>query len=209
MGIDTTIALISLANAKEHLKITTNIEDGLLGDFVNMVSAMVNSYIGRDLLQGNHTEYYDGNGEDTLMLKHSPVISVTKIYNSTVERIFDSTTELDLNLDVYVTKASGIIQIIPAHGRGIGAFFNGKANLKVVYVGGYTLATVPYDIQLAVRIWLGTVYMKYYNRRYEYISANTGQNSTTFVDKDMPLDVKRILDSYKDKLGVPQFAYKE
>lgn len=208
MAIDLTVALISLAQAKEQLKITGANEDAIVGDFVNMVSAMVESYVGRGILSRSYVEYYDGNETDELMLKGSPIKSLTDIWNSTGERTFDDNSKMDKANDIYIETNSGIIRTMGARGQ-FQKFFRGRANIKVAYVSGYDLADVPYDIQLAVRIWLGTVYMKYYNRRYEFISANAGQNSTTFIEKDIPLDVKRILDAFKDKFGNPTFSYRE
>jgi len=208
MAIDTNIALISLADAKEHLKVTGIVEDTVIGNFVNMVSAMCNTYVGRILLNAPHTEYYNGNGDTNLLLKHTPITLLTNIWNAGEDRVFDDNAKMNKATELLVNEQSGIIEIWQGQGR-FNKFLNGKANIKVIYTGGYTLAVMPYDIQLAVRMWLGAIYMKYYNRRYEYISANTVNNSTTFLERDMPADVKMILNNYKDQFGYPQFAYKE
>lgn len=203
MALDTAIALISLADAKTQLEISGSGDDTILNDLINGVSSMCNTYCGRHLLQKTHTEYYNGNGFDEIILLNFPIISVTSLYNADNDRNFNSSTQVDVSANVLVKSKSGILQLW----NNEGIFTKGTANIKVVYSAGYALSSVPYDIQLAVRKWVAQQYKKYQSKRYEVQSETVGENTKTYIDREIPLEVQSVLDHYVIPFGAPDFSY--
>ena len=203
MAIDTTFALISLDDAKTQLKITASSENTILGDIINGVSALVNSYCKRVFLTTSFTEYYDGNGQRELILRNVPIISISTLYNADANRTFDSSTEVDVSADVLIKKQSGIIELW----NNEAAFIKGSANIKITYVAGYALASIPFDIQMAVRLMVAQKYMKYSTREYNHQSQTIGDMTTTYSNEDIPKEAKVILDHYSHMASAPDFAY--
>jgi len=191
--VDTTVALVSLTNAKAYLKIptATTSEDAILINLVNEASVKVSDYIGRNMLTGTKTEYYNGEGVGKLRLKNFPITAVTTLHDDT-EREFGADTLIDAS-DYYLHADEGMIELLD----GV-AFVAGQLNVKVVYVAGYALASIPYAIQDAVKRWVADAYMRYNNRRHGVQSESIGDKTITFSVGDIPADVKFILKKYRD-----------
>ena len=73
-----TVAPVSLADAKEHLRITSTGHDTQLAKFIVAALKAVEDYTGRTWVRTVFTETYDGRGCD-IILRHSPVRSVTSV----------------------------------------------------------------------------------------------------------------------------------
>lgn len=203
MAIDLTVALISLADAKAFLKITAASDDGIIGDLVNECSSWVAGFIGRPLIQATYTEYYDGLGTSELMLRRFPVVSITSI-NRDDGRQFLSGTAIDVGANIMVDLASGIVRLW----NNETAFYRGHGNIKVVYVAGWTLAQVPYAIQLAVRKLVLLMYHEaYVNQRVGVASESQDGRVITYLDEGMLKDVEHMLKPYRPLVGGPTEAF--
>lgn len=193
MAIDTAIALISLADAKAFLKITASSEDGIVGDMVNEISQFVNNHCGHNILETTYTEYYDGDGTNELILGNFPVSTLTSV-NDDVARSFSASTAKSVASDILLEKGAGIIRLW----NNGGIFMCGQGNVKVVYVAGYTLATVPHPIQLAVRKLVAMLYRRSYQTPKDGVQTETQQDrTTTFFDEAIPKDVTMMLQPYR------------
>lgn len=203
MAIDTALALVSLADVKTYLGISGSSEDGLIGDLINAASAAANAFTGRFLLSKTYTEFYNGNGEAELILKNLPIISVTSLYNANNERVFDATTEIDVSEDVLLLKEEGVLRLW----NNESAFIAGVANVKVVYVAGYALASVPQDIQYAIKLWVGKAYQKFDKKVHLLQSQSVGDQTFTFDKREMSAEVEGLLAPYKSFLSAPDFSH--
>lgn len=207
MALDSTIALISLQDAQLYLKISGTSEDNILNFLINEVSAMVNGFCGRHILQKSYTEYYDGDGSTELILKNHPLITLTSLHISDDTRTFNSST-LITNSYVFQNKASGILKL-DQYNAEQNIFLKGNANIKIVYTAGYASTAIPYDIQQAFKIILGYFYQKFKNQNHQIQSINIGANTTTFLVTDLPSSAKAILNRYKARVVCPNFAFSE
>lgn len=209
MSLDTTVALISLEDAKVYALKTTGaavIADAvtnILNDLINEVSRSVNTFVGRHLLSKARTEYYNGSGEAELQLKHYPIISIASLYNDTEARLFNSSTQVSVSTNVLQLVDKGIIRLW----NNESAFNYGRANVKITYTAGYALASVPQDIQMAVRKWVAKEYHKYDKAQHLVQSETIGENTKTYILEAMPKDVRELLLSYRNPLGNPEFAF--
>ncbi len=193
MAIDTAIALIALADAKAFLQITASTQDAILGDMINEVSVRINNYVGHTLLSASYTEYYDGDGTQELILRNFPVTALASV-NDDPQRAFTVNTAKNVSADVMLDGGSGIVRLW-ANG---GVFLRARGNVKVVYTAGYSLATMPYDIQQAARKMVAFLYRSGYAQPKIGVQTETvGDRTTTYFNEEILKDVGGMLKPYR------------
>jgi uncharacterized phiE125 gp8 family phage protein len=193
VAIDLTVALIALADAKAFLQITGSTQDGIIGDLINEVSVWIKNYVGHELLSATYTEYYDGDGTEELILKNFPVTTLTSV-NDDPTRVFGAATAKSVASDVMLDASAGVVRLW----NNGGIFQRARGNLKVVYVAGYSLATMPYDIQLAVRKMVAFLYRSSYAMPKIGVQTETvGDRTTTYFNEEILKDVGGILKPYR------------
>jgi hypothetical protein len=186
-------ALITVAEAKDHLNIPSSETkyDSQIEDLVNIMADMFDCYCKRTLKQADHTEYLDGEGDDTLYVTHYPintsVSSVVMYYD--LDRSYDADTKLE-NDELAIYASIGKIR------WDNGVFAEWPQCIKITYNGGY--ATVPGDLKIATKEAIAF----FYKRKRESIegvsSVSTSQGgSVSYTDDDLPKPVRAILDRYK------------
>jgi uncharacterized phiE125 gp8 family phage protein len=199
MAIDAAIALITLADAKAFLKVTASTDDTIIADLVNEVSSWVANFIGRPLILATYIEYYDGQGTPELILRRFPVVSITNL-NRDDARLWASATDIDVTNNALVDLASGIIRLW--HNET--AFYRGHGNIRVTYTAGWTLAQVPYAIQLAVRKLVSFMYHEsYVNQRVGVASESQDARVITYLNEPILKDVEHMLKPYQSLVGGP------
>ena len=201
MAIDLTVALIALADAKAFLKVTAGTDDGIIGDLVNEVSVWVANFIGRPLLlpASPYVEYYDGDGSNELLLRRFPVVAVTNL-NRDYLRQWTTDTDIDLTDDVMIDLPAGIIRLWNNEVN----FYKGRGNIRVTYTAGWTLAQIPYAIQLAVRKLVSYMYHEaYVNQRVGVASESQDARVITYLNEPILKDVEHMLKPYQIFVGGP------
>ena len=113
------MALITLAEAKAHLNITSSATDAEVQSFVTVACELVQGYADRTWDIGSAVESFDGGG-DTILLRQSPITSITSV-------VVDGTTLAAANYDSDL--ANGIIRTITPTTEGV-------ANVVVTYAVG-------------------------------------------------------------------------
>ena len=73
------MAISSVDNLKLFLGLKTTEEDARLCYLLDLVTAGIKEFVGRDLEQATYTEYYSGDGRAILQLRQRPVTSITSI----------------------------------------------------------------------------------------------------------------------------------
>jgi len=142
------------------------------------------------------TEYYDGDGDNELMLKQYPVSALTNLYDD-VLRAFGAGTAINIASDVVLDSEKGIVRL---WNQAV-AFNVGIANVKVVYTAGY--ATVPETIKEAVLIYVGHLYRRLYqDQRFGVSSETIGDRTTTFAGDVVPAKSKALLMPYRSERAV-------
>lgn len=193
--LDTTNALVSLDDAKDFLKIATEESDAVVTSLINRASAWANTYTQRLLLSRALTEYYDGDGEEELLLRQYPVTALTNIYDDPL-RAFGAGTAIDVAANVILDNEKGIIRLW----NQAAAFNSGKANIKVVYTAGYALASVPESVKEAVLVYIGHAYRReYLDQKFGVSSETIGDRTTTYAASDIPEKAKVLLNPYRSE----------
>jgi uncharacterized phiE125 gp8 family phage protein len=194
MAIDSTIALVTLAETKTFLKITGLTEDTVLENLIDEISQTIQSYLGRKLISTGYTEYYDGDGSDTLILNQFPVTALTSL-NDDPNRAFGSTTAVNVTTDVILDGAAGVLHVW----NGKATFFKGHGNIKAVYTAGYSVTTLPYDLQLATKLSIAQLYkIRYGAQRFGVKSETIADRTVSFDYEAFPAEAKQILDHYRE-----------
>jgi hypothetical protein len=146
--------IITLQEAKDFLNITSSNYDTELPLFVSAASQMWVRRVGPVAGSVSYDEWYSG-GRPTIVLRHTPVQSVTAVtealntslaYTLTAE-VLDGQTggdaygyTIDKDLGLLVRRMNGIAA----------NFAPGINNVRVTYVAGF--ATTPEDIKIAVKV---------------------------------------------------------
>lgn len=183
------MALITLAEVKTLLSITTTTKDDIFNALIASADAAVKKYVDRIIEADDLTEYHDGESADTIALKEYPIISVTSVHDD-IGRTFGASSLIAS--DDYVTDdGQGTLRLI---GRGL--FADGQLNVKVIYRAGYEDADVPEDIKHAAK----KLVAHWFNLRQQsgYSSKTMQDGSSTFdFNHEIPTDVKAILNPYR------------
>jgi hypothetical protein len=86
MALDTGNALVTLAETKSYLGATSSTSnDGRITRLINSVSNRFNLETKRKLKSRSLTEFYDGNGGNTLWTNEFPIVSVSTNIAITVD----------------------------------------------------------------------------------------------------------------------------
>lgn len=147
----TTGDIVSLADAKTFLNITSSSNDAELGAMISSASALWVRRVGPVAGSPSYDEYYDG-GQTTVSVRHFPVLTVTAVveaYSSSFVRTLahnepdaGSPSAYDYSVDLvagtFTRRAMGIA--VP--------FAWGDRNIHITYTAGYS--STPADITHAV-----------------------------------------------------------
>ncbi len=209
-ALDPAVALVSLAEAKEYLKVTNSNDDVILSHLINAVSAWVAGYLKRNLVATSYVEYYSGDGSFEMMLRNYPINSISAI-NIDALRVFASDNAVDVTANVIIKKGQGLIRAFNL----LYGWTSGESNIKISYNAGYTAATdggatgtMPYDIRMAAKRILERSYIRgYTQRKLDYQSESLNSMNVTFNDSDVPKDVKSMLDGWKAVVPATQYEY--
>lgn len=126
--------VLSLAEAKIHLNITTSMYDDELQDVIDAAEAAIAQRVG--FLEPTPVTVRANGGGPTLLLPHLPAIELTTITP------YGSTTQLD-TASLYLDAEAGIVSYPTA----AGSF--AWPSYSVSYIAGRT--EVPADLMLAVK----------------------------------------------------------
>lgn len=184
--------LTTRANVKEALGYDSNTNyDDLLDNLIARASVMIESRLGRSVVQASYTEYVDGDGSEYLNLRQGPVISVTGLAYATHDSSGITTTSVDAG--TYITYGNEADWLMGGFLRSNGGCFNrGRKNYEVKYSAGW--AAVPYDIeQLAIDVvtWL-------FNQR-----KDAGNDSRTVGDGSKSFRTREELIAHIDAMLAP------
>lgn len=176
--------LVTLANVKAWLNITSNNDDIVLLNLITAESAHIKNWLNRDILSQTYTDRRDGNGRTSMPFANEPVTAVSGL---TVNGIV-----------IPASPDNGVMQ--PGYGfddtelwlSGY-SFVRGRRNVVMSYTAGYS--TAPSDIAQAC---VELVAIRYRERdRIGHSSKSLGGETVSFTITDLPKSVELILQQYK------------
>ena len=182
--------LTTIAAVKTLTSVATA-DDVITQTLITKASVYANNYTGRILAQQTFTETYDGDGADILFLNNYPVTSVTTVHQDS-DRAFGSDTLVPAT--DYLTYADNRKLV----GTGT-RWFKDVQTIKVVYVAGYEIGSIPEDLVNAVTMLVDFWGKEYDAHRFGVSSTGTDTNRLTY-EKNIPKEIKEMLNPYVKKV---------
>jgi hypothetical protein len=188
------MALCTVQNVKDFLKITDTDKDTLITSLIPAAQSLIEEYCNRLFEQGAETEYSNG-GVDRICLKRYPLIvaegTPLKVYEDG-SRDYGEDTLVDSD-DYHVDIDNGIILFDYLLEKSYGA-------VKVIYTGGY--ATVPSAVSQACVELVARKLKIGMSGDIGLISKGTpGGINISFSQADLIPEVKIVLDSFRSELS--------
>lgn len=187
---DSTNDLVSKNDAIAYLGVDpTETEDAaIIEELITAVSIWCNTYTGRDLLSREHTEYYDGTGDDELYVRNYPITTLTSVHIDS-DREYNDDDLIDAG-DLVTYDNAGLIVYVD------GDFGTGRQSVQVVYTAGYALADVPHDLKVAALDQIKFMYKRWRNDE-EGLSSISVQNGTVNIEiQDLTKHFQRVIEKY-------------
>lgn len=147
------INLVSLAEVKTYLGVTTVNDDQLLSDLIASVSAFIRHKTHRTFEEASYTESHSG-GNYLLILDHRPIVSVASITDTDDSETVDAANYVLFNDE-------GMVARIDDNGDRT-KWADGWRRFEVTYTAGYSLSpdTIPDDVKMAAKMLIGARYQR-------------------------------------------------
>lgn len=196
--------IITPADAKDFLKITSNDQDSQVTQAIASASQMIVNRIGPVSGSPARDEWHDGGSDRIVLRNEGPVLSVSSVKESFGSIVYtltqvdlDSggsgdayTYTVDLNEGLIVRRAAGVA--IP--------FAAGVRNIHISYVAGYAADSIPEDIKQACRLMVKHLWNPRLGPR-----QSTNQPTASAKPGELPAEVEEALSTYLGG-GVPGIA---
>lgn len=144
---------LSLADAKEHLKVDISDDDDLITAQIVAARKWIEQYCNRSLPQQTLTAYFGTvPPSGILWLPQSPCVSVTSINYVDTDGNTQVWSSSDYDVDTFMAPA----RIMAAYGESWPSTRSQMNAVNVVYVAGQ--ATVDEDIVHALKLMVGSLY---------------------------------------------------
>lgn len=188
MSVDSTVALTTLATARQHLQIPSakTENDSKIERFINAASMWIGTYCDRRFVSQSYTEYFHGRRQNFIMPRQWPVTSITslKVDNS---RDWGNPNSLIASTE-YEIADDGTTIVYDSH------FPNGQKNIQLISTCGYT--TIPYDLEQACLQLIEWWYR--HNERQDIGRTSMGKGDENVgVLAEVPKHILQVLDGYK------------
>jgi hypothetical protein len=188
--------LLALAEVKTFLDIDNTDFDDQISRLIDVVSWFFNNETKRELKNREQTEYYDGDGSQTLYTKNWPITdsaSELSLYiNASVPRSFTSSEKVDSDY-IMVDGDNGRIDIWND------TFTKGRRTVKLVYNAGYS--TIPDDLHRAALETLGSLWKKEQSQVWNMNNISIeGASVSLQMDKIMSAWARHVIHMYERKV---------
>jgi hypothetical protein len=187
------MALITLASLKDYLSITGTGKDDILNQLLIRVDGLIKKYCNSELEKRTRTdEKYDGDGSDSLLVKNTPIISVTSLYDD-VDRVYGASTQIAA-ADFYTHDDEGEVILYDT------TFSRAKQNIKITYDSGYKAGSRELlSIEQAAVEWAGILFKAstHGDGTLGFGNLSAEGQSITVETGGIPTTVKKVLDLFK------------
>lgn len=176
--------LTTLTKVKAYLGISNTDDDTLLEALIDSVSEAVEHYCGRQFAQAERTEYHDGLGASSLVLRCRPISAITQIYDDP-SQMFSESSGVDASRYVFYPE-EGIVELTG------GSFADGRRNVKIIYTAGF--ATVPPAVEQAANILVGHFFNRGHQGGDGVASESLGAYTVSYNEAEWPASAKGLLE---------------
>lgn len=156
---------------------------------INWISEKAVSIIGRDIMSETRTTYLEGLGTDKIIL---PVIPITTMTSITLDSSHLFTGSALATTDYYLDTATGIVTLYNSNTP------VGVNTIKIVYIAGYTEATLPADMKMACLEAIEWNLSRLVDKQFGIRNETTPDGVSRAYEMVLPLGVQRVFEAYKD-----------
>jgi len=190
----TGVSLCTLEDLKTHLEIESDSQDAFLSNLVLRATHFIETYCNRQLASREFTEYYSGDGTNSIMLPNTPVTAVTQIKDDKSGQADFDYDSGDEN-DVFSYESWGKLLLTNGDVFREPSSTYPLRNYKIVYTGGY--ATAPEDLrQVCVELAAAKFYLKD-KQRQGIASKSVAGQTITYRPDDLSPAQKEVLEAYR------------
>ena len=186
-----TYALCSYNDVKSYGGKTgiTDADKTLVEDLIDMKTAEMETYIEREVMSRERTEYLDGKGARQLYTEQYPITTVSGIWDDFEWTWGSDTLVASADYRIHEDGRSVVRKLSAAR------FLDNAQNIKIIYTAGY--ASIPEDL----KITCAREVLKEYKLRKkpDIISETAIDGSITRVAIDWLESSKQVLDKYKKR----------
>jgi hypothetical protein len=190
----TGILLCTLEDLKTHLEIEASDQDSFLTNLVLRATQFIETYCSRQFMSREFTEYYSGDGTNSIVLPNTPITAISQIKDDKSEQADFDYDDTDEN-DAFSFEEWG--KVLLTNGD---VFYKPGStyplrNYKFVYTGGYE--TAPEDLrQVCVELAAAKFYLKD-KQRQGVASKSVGGQTITYRPDDLSPAQKEVLEAYR------------
>ncbi len=134
--------LSRVSRFKDHVGLIEQTDDHVIFELLKSAEKKAETYCNRVFTQATFAERLDGLMCARLSVKNAPITSITSVHDD-LDRNYGASTLLETTEYTFYEE-SGIVC------RDGGLFQNGIKNVQIIYVGAWTPATFPDDLELDV-----------------------------------------------------------
>jgi hypothetical protein len=183
------MSLITIAEVKAQMKLSTNVEDALITICANQAIAMVNSYLGYDPEDNEVTATFTWRGSPSGMLfslGQRPNVSLTSVTlnGGAIVAATDASNE-----GYYYDTVTRNLSLV-------GCTYQTYNSLVVVYDCGWATASIPADLKGAAIMQAIEQYQRGFRAGVRTETKAGGATMTYMVDELLP-QVRFVLDLYR------------
>lgn len=182
MSVPNLPGITTVESVKIYLNITDTNSDSILASLVASISKQIETECNRVFAKKDYTEYYDGDGSDSLSLRQYPINSITSIHDD-IGRDYGASS-LVAAADYTFDAESGIV-------KSDHCFSAGKNNIKVVYNAGYE--NIPGDLELAANYLVAAEF----KRSRTEVNTAEGQEAKERNIESLEKKAEKIIDKYR------------
>ena len=186
--------LCTLEDLKTHLEIEASGQDAFLSNLVLGATKFIETYCNRQFMSREFTEYYSGDGTNSIMLPNTPVTAISQIKDDKSGQADFDYGSGDEN-EAFSFEDWG--KLLLTNGdvfREPGSTYPLR-NYKIVYTGGY--ATAPEEVrQVCVELAAAKFYLKD-KQRGGVASKSVGGQTITYRPDDLSPAQKEVLEAYR------------
>ncbi|MDD4995733.1 MAG: phage gp6-like head-tail connector protein [Patescibacteria group bacterium] len=193
MSLDTTLALVTLDEARRYLEIPEDdvSHDVMLEYLINAASQFIADHCRRKFITPTtaYDEYFEGDGTESHYTKYAPLTTtIANIYywdGMTWQNLTGTTFAQDNDSGKLFFTDGGIFSL------------RTHRSYKISYKYGYAVAVVPSDLKLAVMELVAVKRKKFTENLHGESSKTFGDQTVTFSTDKIPEFVNEIVRKYR------------
>jgi hypothetical protein len=190
----TGISLCTLEDLKTHLEIEASGQDPFLTNLVLRATQFIETYCSRQFMSREFTEYYSGDGTNSILLPNTPITAVTQIKDDKSGQADFDYDDTDEN-DAFSFENWGKLLLTNGDVFREPSSTYPLRNYKFVYTGGY--ATAPEDLrQVCIELAAAKFYLKD-KQRQGIASKSVAGQTITYRPDDLSPAQKEVLEAYR------------